>query len=376
MRKLPSKRWQASYVGPDLARHLAPDTFDDEDAARGWLARERSLIENEQWTPPAERAKFKRTSGYTFEEYANEWLPKRRTRTGEKLKPRTLSDYRRYLDDDLLPEFGALPLRQVTVAAVQEWFDGMDPETPTRRAHAYQLLRAICTTAHEEGLMTSNPCTISGGGRTNRAKHIRPATPAEFLAIANNMPERLRMAVLLGGWCALRYGEIAELRRKDVDTKNGVVRIARGVTWPMTRDEATGKLTGSAVVSTPKSEAGDREVHVPPHLVAELAEHVKKHADPGRNGLLFPNSTGGHIHPRTFGWRFHQARKEAGRPDLRFHDLRHSSAVLAAMSGATIKELMSRLGHSTPAAAMRYQHAAEGRDRAIAAAMSKFAQNE
>ena len=67
---------------------------------------------------------------------------------------------------------------------------------------------------------------------------------------------------------------------------------------------------------------------------------------------------------------YYKARKAAGRPDLRFHDLRHTGAVLAAQSGATLAELMLRLGHSTPGAAMRYQHVAAGRDAEIAARLS------
>ncbi len=70
---------------------------------------------------------------------------------------------------------------------------------------------------------------------------------------------------------------------------------------------------------------------------------------------------------------FHPARHKAGRPDLRFHDLRHTGAVLAAATGATLAELMARLGHSTPAAAMRYQHASADRDRAIAEKLSGLA---
>jgi integrase len=73
---------------------------------------------------------------------------------------------------------------------------------------------------------------------------------------------------------------------------------------------------------------------------------------------------------------FYKARDKAKRPDLRFHDLRHSGAVLAASTGATLAELMGRLGHSTPQAAMRYQHAAQGRDREIAALLSKLAANK
>ncbi len=67
---------------------------------------------------------------------------------------------------------------------------------------------------------------------------------------------------------------------------------------------------------------------------------------------------------------FYRAREAAGRPDLRWHDLRHTGAVLAAQTGATLAELMARLGHSTPGAALRYQHAAQGRDMEIAKALS------
>jgi integrase len=71
---------------------------------------------------------------------------------------------------------------------------------------------------------------------------------------------------------------------------------------------------------------------------------------------------------------FYPARERAGRPDLRFHDLRHTGAVLAAATGATLAELMARLGHSTVSAAMRYQHAAADRDKAIAEALSRLAE--
>ena len=77
--------------------------------------------------------------------------------------------------------------------------------------------------------------------------------------------------------------------------------------------------------------------------------------------------------PSTLYRVFYPAREAAGRPDLRFHDLRHTGATLAAATGATLAELMARLGHSTPGAAMRYQHASADRDRVIAEALSKLA---
>ena len=96
----------------------------------------------------------------------------------------------------------------------------------------------------------------------------------------------------------------------------------------------------------------------------------------GRDSLIFPADNGGHLQPSTLYRHWYRARAKAGRPDLRWHDLRHSGAVLAAATGASLAELMERLGHSTPQAAMRYQHAARGRGREIAALLSKLAANE
>ena len=96
-----------------------------------------------------------------------------------------------------------------------------------------------------------------------------------------------------------------------------------------------------------------KQVSAPwPHLVPALQAHMARHVDPEPNALLFPAQHGGHLAPASLYRQFHKARKVAGRDDLRFHDLRHSGAVLAAATGATLAELMARLGHSTPAAAM------------------------
>ena len=58
---------------------------------------------------------------------------------------------------------------------------------------------------------------------------------------------------------------------------------------------------------------------------------------------------------------------------VHFHDLRHTGGTLAAATGATLKELMARLGHSSPRAAMIYQHATSDRDQAIAQALGTLA---
>ncbi|HEY5245512.1 MAG TPA: hypothetical protein VIJ60_07570 [Acidimicrobiales bacterium] len=73
------------------------------------------------------------------------------------------------------------------------------------------------------------------------------------------------------------------------------------------------------------------------------------------------------------GSAWDKARKAVGRPDLRFHDLRHSCLTWSAATGATIAELMRRAGHASPRAAFRHQRATEDRHRALADALAGLA---
>lgn len=185
------------------------------------------------------------------------------------------------------------------------------------------------------------------------------------------MPERYRALVLTATWCALRFGELTELRRHDVqlaeDDTSGWLHVCRAVTWPTPH---------TPVVTTPKSNAGIRDVAIPPHLVPTLRAHMALYSMPGRDGLVFPNTEGKHMHHGSLYKVFKRARTAIGRPDLRFHDLRHTGATMAAQAGATMRELMDRLGHSTPQAALIYQHAAPDRQGELAARFSLMAEVE
>lgn len=365
--RLASGRYQARYVGPDGRRHPAPTTFEDRDTAVLWLRRERTLTEDpESWLPPKERLAVSRAKRLTFGEFAAAWLDSR-TVKGQPLAARTREHYANLLERHILPRFGDVPLDRITPDSVDAWYALAAIGKPTMRSHAYSLLRTILGTAVDRGLITTaNPAKVRGGGSTRPVKRVRPATLAELEALTAAMPERLRLMVLLASWTALRFGELAELRRGDIDTKRGVVRVRRGVV----------RAAGEVLVKTPKSDAGSRDVAIPPHLMPMVREHLLRHTQPGARGLLFPAASGGHLQPSTLYGHFYKAREAAGRTDLRFHDLRHTGAVLAAQTGATLAELMARLGHSTPAAALRYQHAAADRDAEIARKLSQMADGE
>jgi integrase len=93
----------------------------------------------------------------------------------------------------------------------------------------------------------------------------------------------------------------------------------------------------------------------------------------GERGFVFIGPKGGQLRRPNFHKSvWNKARQAVGLPNLHFHDLRHTGGTLSAATGATLKELMARLGHSSMRAAMIYQHATRDRDQAIAKALGTF----
>ncbi|OBF92181.1 integrase [Mycobacterium sp. 852002-51163_SCH5372311] len=372
---LPSGRLRARYRGPDGRRYTAPTLFLTQKDARGWLALRQADIIKGAWMPPG--AQELPQSKLTFRAYATTWIEQR------DLKDRTREHYTKLLEDHLLPRFGALPIASITADDVRAWHAKMGAKTPTLRAHCYGLLRTIMGTAANDGKIVTNPCVIRGAGSARRVHKIRPASLDEIETITHEMPEQYRAMVLLAAWAALRFGELTELRRKDITIVEPTdeqlsTALDSGQAPPepygvVHVDRAVVRTDKGFSVTTPKSDAGRRDVEIPPHLLPAIKDHLARFVGAGRDELLFPAAQGGHLAPASLYRQFYKARSAAKRDDLRWHDLRHSGAVLVAATGATLAELMSRLGHSTPQAAMRYQHAAQGRDRQIAKLLSKLA---
>jgi integrase len=360
IRKLPSGRYQARYTAPTGAYIVAPKTFAAKIHAETWLGDRKREIDANLWDPAAAQ----RRPRVIFENYATDWLATRQV-AGRPIKARTRKHYEGVLKRELVPAFGARPLTAITPADVRGWHARTLVDKPTMRAHTYDLLKTILATAITDELIDANPCRIRGAGSSKRAVHkVTPASVIEIETITAKMPDRLQLAVTCASWLAMRLGEILELRRGDVDPDAGVVRIRRAVV----------RVGGQLQLDTPKTDAGVRDVAIPPHLIERFRDHLMQYTSAPANALLFPSNAdpARWLQSKALYKDFRKARAAAARTDLRWHDLRHSGAVLAAGAGASLAELMARLGHSTPAAAMRYQHAAEGRDHAVAEAMSKL----
>ncbi len=370
-RKLPSGRYQARYTGPDGREYKAPTTFRTKMDAQSWLIDRRREIDRELWSPPGSMAQIaaKKANDTTFKEYAENWL-KFRTVKGRPLAPKTKADYQDLLNLHVYPTFGDKKLQEISMEQIDAWYAKLCPDHETMRARTYGHVRTIFKTAHErDRLIAENPCFIPGAGTVRRKKKIRTATIPEVETIMGEMPIELRAMILFGTWCTLRYSECIELRRKDIDMVDGIVMVRRHAV----------RVKGVWHCGETKTDAGVRDVTIPPHILPAIQMHLDFIQDDPETRLFPPyneDPAGNEkwLQPSTFYRHYYRGREKAKRADLSFHELRHTGATMAAHTGATLAELMNRLGHASPQAAMRYQHVAQGRDRKIADLMSKMAE--
>jgi integrase len=253
----------------------------------------------------------------------------------------------------------------LTVARVRTWRAELirSGDRPPSVAKAYRLLHAIMATALEDELITRNPCVLRGAS-TERPAERPVATVQEVFQLAEAIDRRLRLMVLLAGFTGLRLGELLALRKDRVDLVDGTVQVVEQF-----QELASGEL----ILGPPKTAAGHRTVSVPNAIIDDLREHLRQHTAPEPRALLFGSEValGRPISRKTFYRQWTAAVTATGMNGFRFHDLRHTANTLTAMTGASAKELMARMGHSSSRAALIYLHATPQRDREIANALSR-----
>ncbi|MFE1267271.1 tyrosine-type recombinase/integrase [Streptomyces sp. NPDC058758] len=353
VRQLASGRWQARYRDPLSGEtKSAPQTFVTKTDADVWLTTiEAEIIRGTYQAPDAGKVEFG--------PYADDWLKHR------KLEDRSRERNEGVLRLHIKPTFGAGTLAAITTPRVRAWRtalleSGVGEPTVVK---AYQLLRAILNTAVDDELIRRNPCRIKGADHYDVPE--RPVlTVAEVYAVADAIQARYRVLVLLAAFTTLRFGELASLRRRDIDLNRCVVMVRRAQS-----ELQNGKLADKA----PKSAAGVRPVAFPAELVPELTHHLEHFAAAGQDGHLFQGPRGGLLRRSNFRDDWTSARAEAGvSGDVHFHDLRHTGNTLASSAGASTRELMTRMGHSTTRAALIYQHMTSDRDQHIAGKLGEM----
>jgi len=285
----------------------------------------------------------------------------RRDRVGcrEEVPKGTRELYDSELKGHLVPAFGNLELSSVTAARVRTWNAAIAQRTPVTAANCYRLLRTILATAVEDGKLPVNPCTIKRAG-LERSPERKIPTLEQVDTLAAALPERYRALIYTIAQAGLRFGECSALTRERVD----LARCSIAVTEQARRVSGQGRIIGP-----PKSDAGNRTVAIPGALVVVLDDQLARFVGPEMSALVFSGEHGGPLERSNWSSQFAKARRVAGLDGLRSHDLRHPAGTMAAQTGATTRELMARLGHSSPRAALIYQHATEERDHTIAAGL-------
>ncbi len=319
-------------------------------------------IDAEQFLVSAEHSKMlggyvDRSAGRSvLADFGVQWIETRRTPNGALLRPRTKELYRQLLDTHVAPVLGQVRLRDLTPSMVEHWHGGLAGSTAP--AKAYRLLRAMMATAARNELILRNPCQVENGG-VERAPDRPLPTGDEVWQLADAIDERFRALVVTASFIGLRWGELVGLRRQEIDLVERVVHVTRQLV----------EVGGDLSEGPPKTDAGSRSVAIPPIVVGELERHLAQFVDGALDAPVFVGAKGAPLRRSNFNKVWSRARAEVGREDLHLHDLRHFANTLAASAGASTKELMSRLGHTSPAAALRYQHATEERDQTIAERM-------
>ena len=238
----------------------------------------------------------------------------------------------------------------------------LQADNPDTAAQAYRLLATIFNTAVEEKLLTHSPCKVKGVSQHKNPE--RPVATVKEIAIATGaMDEGYRLVVPLACYCQLRRSEVLGLQRKHIDLEDSTLHVEQA--WTVSG--------GKMHLGEPKTEAGRRDVPIPSNVLPVLIDHLERFAGAGTEGWLFPGNGGSVVSPRTIDRQWAIARQAIGRPDLRFHDLRHTGLTLVAMTGATIAEIKAAGGHDSNVAAIRYQHASQDPRTAIADALAAMA---
>ena len=197
-------------------------------------------------------------------------------------------------------------------------------------------LRKALAYAVERGELDVNPLTGVRMLPESPARQpiLEPEDERRLLAACS--PDWFRRMVRLAIASGLREGELIALRWRDFDFEEGEVIV---------RDSKSGE---------------SRRVPVGAEVLEEVRAQ-RQHPE----AMVFPGADGGPMVQLTVVKAFVRARTKIGRPDLRFHDLRHVAGSRLLAAGANLPEVADWLGHRTLIMAKRYAHTNRSRLRAL-----------
>lgn len=343
-------RWEARWREADGTERAR--TFTTEDEAKAHLEDVRHGLRRGTYVSPVHSRTPLRT-------VAAAWL------TVAERKPRTEETYRLLIDKWLGPwmdrPVGSISYGDVTALVARMRDEGRKPQSVR---NVVNVLNGVMEHAVADGLIVVNPVrrvkATKGVLPKAHSDARQPLTAAEVGALAAEVPPAYGLFLRTAVWSGLRAGELTGLRVQALDPLRYAVRV----------EETVIRLVGGRWQrGTPKSARSRRRVPVPPSLMRELTDHVAARGL-APDDYVFGDDAGEPLnHPALYRRCFTPAAVAIGRPDLHFHDLRHTYASLMAPH-ITMLELSRRMGHSTYAITDKtYTHLYYTDDPARAAAL-------
>lgn len=305
-----------------------------------------------------------------------------RIETSQKLSDSTRASYRGQAERYIYPALGSVQLRAITTADLQAFVDSVRARTGARTTQiVYRIVSGTLAKAVREGLIPSNPAARLEV-ESPQERPIRLLTPEEVERVADAIDPRFSAMVLASAYGALRFGEVAGLRRRDLRLLDRPPKVlVHG-----TVIQVGGKVER---VEHAKTKRSIRDVAIPSFLAEELARHLAAYPQPDDDGLVFRAPAGGPLARTVFRNRQWVPACEraglavAGRspdgrrgwkvPPPRFHDLRHVGVTLAIKAGAHPLTISRWVGHTEIGTTMNvYGHLFPGAHEEMVAGLDEL----
>jgi integrase len=336
-------RWRARYV--DDSGHEHSKAFGLKAQAQRWLDKQTADVVQGKHVAP-------RDARVTVQEWCDRWLSsyaaghRANTVAGARTAVRMIVE-----------EFGDQTLSSVRPSQVKEWCARLrtDGYAASTIELAHRRFKQVLADAVYDGLLGSNPCSRRTSPVAGKKKMYCCSTE-QVWQLHDAMPERLRVAILLGAFVGLRIGEVCGLRVTDVDFTRGVVHPKQ-------------QYGGVAL----KNAASDAPVPIPQDLALLLSASVQKYP----SDMMVTTERTGCCAPQVLARAVAYAKTEVeGLPEqFSFHDLRHFYASLLIGAGADVIKVQARLRHSSATTTLStYAHlwpdSDESTNRAVSAALA------
>lgn len=303
-------------------------------------------------------AEGKAATGYFFEgdkltvsAYLQHWLDV----YCDNLAPSTVSGYRRYIMNHIVPDIGDIKLSKLLPMHIQGFYNRELQRKYKGKTilQEHRILRKAFSDAVKNNLLVANPADKVTPPQEEPYKPATVLTPEQYtsmLRAAENTVHEL--PIILAGLLGLRRSEVFALKWKDVDFK----------ACKLTIREAAVPSDKEVHIKKPKNASSFRELVIPKKLMPIF----KKYRGMPESYVCL-NEKGNPQSVKSYNCRFRNFLKNNGLPHCRFHDLRHYNATLMLRLGIDAKQAAERLGHSTPVITQKlYQHVTVDMDQEAA----------